>query len=77
MTDFGIHFGALAEPIVEQCLKQGYSISENDSKRLQGIADAITMLKVHGIIPDSVIHKAHQKLLKMITEAESFAEKDP
>ena len=77
MVDFGIHFGALVDPIAEQCIKQGYSISEKDSKRLQAIADAITMLKVHGMIPDSIIHKAHQKLLKMITEAESFAEREP
>jgi len=76
MTDFGIHFGALAESIADQCIKQGYSISEKDSKRLQGIADAITMLKVHGMIPDSIVQKSNRKLLKMIIECESFAEKE-
>lgn len=29
-----IHFGALCDPIEKQLQKQGYSISEPDSKRL-------------------------------------------
>jgi hypothetical protein len=77
MSDFGIHFGAMAEPIADQCIMQGYSISEKDGKRLQGIADAIIMLKLHGLIPDSVIEKANRKLLKMIVDCESFVEKEP
>lgn len=77
MTDFGIHFGAMADPIAEQCIKQGYSISDQDSKRLQGLADAITMLHLHDIIPDSSVQKAHLKLLKKITGCKSFSETTP
>jgi hypothetical protein len=72
-----LHFGALCEPINEQLNAQGYSLSEKDSTRLQGIADAIIMLKLHGIIPSSVVLKAEQKLMKMICSAESLAEQDP
>ena len=44
--------------------------------RLQDIADAIIMLKLHRIIPDSVVHNAEQKLMKKIIECESLAEQD-
>jgi len=47
-----IYFGALCDPISKQLIAQGYSIAENDSLRLQDIADAIIMLKLHRIIPD-------------------------
>jgi hypothetical protein len=70
-----IHFGALCDSISKQLIAQGYNISENDSLRLQDIADAIIMLKIHGIIPDSVIRNAEQKLMKKIIECDSLAEK--
>jgi len=71
-----IYFGALCDPINKQLIAQGYSIAENDSLRLQDIADAIIMLKLHRIIPDSVVHNAEQKLMKKIVECESLAEWD-
>ena len=71
-----IYFGALCDPISKQLIAQGYSISENDSLRLQDIADAIIMLRLHRIIPDSVVHNAEQKLMKKIVECESLAEQD-
>jgi len=72
-----LHFGALCNPINEQLNKQGYGLSEKDSERFQGIADAIIMLKLQGVIPDSIVLKAEQKLMKMICSAESLAERDP
>lgn len=63
-----IHFGALCKPIDEQLNKQGFSLNEKDSKRFQMIADAITTLHLHGILPDSIVHKSHQKLMKQISE---------
>jgi hypothetical protein len=62
--------------ISKQLIAQGYNISENDNLRLQDIADAIIMLKLHRIIPDSVVHNAEQKLMKKIIECESLAERD-
>ena len=63
-----LHFGALCEPIDKQLNKQGFSLTEKDSLRFQMIADAITTLKLQGIIPDSVTYKSHQKLMKQISE---------
>jgi hypothetical protein len=71
-----IYFGALCDPINKQLIAQGYSIAENDSLRLQDIADAIIMLRLHRIIPDSVVHNAERKLMKKIVECESLAERD-
>jgi hypothetical protein len=75
--EIGMHFGALCDSIDKQLNAQGYSVSAKDSERLQKIANAITMLKMHDIIPDSVVHKAHQKLMHLIANAESLAETDP
>lgn len=71
-----LHFGALCDPLNKQLNKQGYSLSEKESERFQKIADAIIMLKIHGIIPDSVVRNAEKKLMKKIAESESLTEWD-
>lgn len=63
-----IHFGALCDPIIKQLESEGY-LSKKDSERLQAIADAIVMLHIHGIIPDSIKASAQKKLMKKIAEA--------
>jgi hypothetical protein len=63
-----LHFGALCKPISEQLEEQNIKITDDESKRFQLIADATTNLFLHGIIPDSVKSKAHQKLMKKISE---------
>jgi hypothetical protein len=64
-----IEFGALCAPIEKQLDAQGYILSENDSKRLQDIADAIILLKIHSILPSSVVLTSEQKLMKLIANA--------
>lgn len=64
-----IEFGALCEPIKNQVEKQGYTISEKDSEMLQEIADSIIKLKLHGIIPDSIVRQAQEKLMKNIVRS--------
>ena len=64
----GLHFGALCDPIAKQLEEQGVVISENDGKHFQKIADAITLLKLHRILPDSTVSKSQQKLMKQISE---------
>jgi hypothetical protein len=61
-----LEFGALCAPIEKQLNAQGYTLLENDSKRLQDIADAIIILKIHRVIPDSVVLTSEQKLMKLI-----------
>jgi hypothetical protein len=63
-----LHFGALCNPIIEQLKDQRYILSESDSDRFQMLADAITTLHLHHIISDSITYKAHQKLMKQISE---------
>jgi hypothetical protein len=70
-----IEFGALCDPIEKQLNKQGYSISKKESERLQEIADAIITLKLARVIPDSIVLKAEQKLMKLIAQSESLAER--
>jgi len=72
-----IHFGALCDPIEKQLNRQGYSISEKDSKRFQDILHAIIMLKLNWVISDSTVLKAEQKLMRMICSAESLCEESP
>lgn len=72
-----IEFGVLSDPIIAQLKWQGYSISEDDSVRLQRIADAIIILKLARVIPDSVVLNAERKLIELITKSESLSEKDP
>jgi hypothetical protein len=70
-----MEFGALCNPILKQLNDQGYNLSEEDNKRLQAIADAITLLKLHGIIPDSIANKGYEKLMKMIGRSESLVKR--
>jgi hypothetical protein len=72
-----LHFGALCDPIHKQLIAQGYNVSEKDGERLQKLADAIIMLKLHGIITSSVVLNAEKKLMKQICEAESLAVCEP
>jgi hypothetical protein len=79
MVEF--HFGALCKSLKEQLKEQGYELPHEDYARFQMIADSITTLKLHGILPDSIVYKAHQKLLKQIVESikknASHPEKSP
>jgi hypothetical protein len=63
-----LHFGALCEPIAEQLLKQGFSLTEADATRFQKMADCVVRLHLNGLIPDSVRDNAHKKLMKQISD---------
>ena len=70
----GIHFGACCKPIDEQLFYQGYSIGGEDNMRFQKIADAITLLNLHGIIPDGIANSSRRKLMKIISNCDSIVE---
>ena len=63
-----LYFGALCDSIKSQLSKQGFVLNEKDNERFQKIADAITTLHLHGIIPDSITYNCHKKLMKQISE---------
>ena len=71
-----LEFGALCDPIDKQLNRQGFALSKEESERFQYIADAIIALKLHHIIPDSVVRNAEQKLMKQICNAESLVEEE-
>jgi hypothetical protein len=73
----GLEFGALCGSIQNQLNAQGYALSKKESERFQRITDAIITLKLHGILPDSIVLKSEQKLMKMICNAETLTELEP
>lgn len=71
MTDVNIEFGALAKPISEQLEAQGiFLVDLKAAKAFDDIAWSITLLHLHGIIPDSVRDRAREKLMKKIVRSE-------
>ena len=67
MIKISIEFGALTKPIGTQLFGQGVNISVQDAERFDRIAQAITLLHLQDIIPDSVRDAARKKLMKRIS----------
>jgi hypothetical protein len=59
-------FGALTLPIQRQLTAQGFKANASLCVTWQKNADAITRLAVHGLLPESAIKKARQKLVNEI-----------
>lgn len=56
-----VRFGALSEPIYKQV-----KLPRRRCRGVQEMADAVTLLKIAGIITDAQAHTARQKLMKRI-----------
>lgn len=65
----GIRFGAMAPSIKEQIKEQGFKIDPTDCAHLQKDAEAITRLRIRGLLTDSACKSAHDKLFKKITSS--------
>ena len=63
-----LHFGALCKPIEEQLNEQGFTLEIDDDVKFQKIADAITLIHLHGILPDGMTSIVHKKLFKEISK---------
>lgn len=61
-----IQFGAMAMPIAQQLNFQGIKCLKTDLIHWQADADAITRLAVRGLLSDSRIRYARQRLLQNI-----------
>lgn len=61
-----IEFGALSKPLKEQLAEQGISLPEKDEAFLRRLMESITLLKLHGLIPESIANKARSKVMKKI-----------
>ena len=68
-TNIGMIFGAFADPIADQLLKQGVNASSNDCEHWQKDADAITRLSVRGLITRTERYKADRRLMSRIKKA--------
>lgn len=61
-----LRFGAMPPFIREQLIEQGFTFENNEIEHFQKDADAITRLRVRGLIPDSQIDKMNKKLINKI-----------
>lgn len=64
-----IEFGALAKPVSEQLKMQGFDVPNNIALGFDMVAHSIVVLRLHGIISDSVRDSSRKKLMKRISKA--------
>ena len=65
---FGIHFGAMSDPISKQLKAQKLKFDVETVKHFQKDIDAIIRVRIRGILGDSIYVKAQDKLFKNITK---------
>jgi len=63
MSNLQLHFGAMCTPIATQVEQQGYKLKRKHVPKFQRLADAVTLLLIHGIISDSVGRNARKRIL--------------
>jgi len=61
-----LQLGALCDLIKTQLKAQAMTALKNDVATWQSIADALTLLNVHFILPHSAVVRGRQKLIKMV-----------
>ena len=61
-----LRFGGLVPPLWMQLKKQGFKLDRETLDQLQRDADAITRLKIRGILPASAARSAEKKILQHI-----------
>ena len=59
--EFVLSIGALSPPLHEQVNLPKKSLATE-----QKLADAITLLRIHGIVPDAQARKAEQKIVQRV-----------
>lgn len=65
--EFGIHFGALCEPIAKQLRTQNLKLNKPRVEVYQRRVEAINLLFIHGYISPSVTKTARIRLLKNLS----------
>lgn len=61
-------FGAVCDPISVQLEQQGIEIDEHAAARFQKMSDAINMVCLHRLVPESKCNEARKKLMNKIME---------
>lgn len=68
MSEFSIVLGALAEPLEKQLAEQHLKFgTARDAELCQRLADSLVRVYIGGLVPESVLTKARQKLIKKIS----------
>lgn len=69
MSDLSVSFGALVKPLAEQLAEVGLEVSDPaELARIQIIADAVSVVAVHGLMPRSQSDRARQKLASRLAK---------
>ena len=63
---FSLQFGAMAKPIKEQLEAQGLCAPWAESGWADKMATAVTLLKIHGILTDAEVSRAHKRIAKQL-----------
>ena len=63
---FGLHMGALCDPIIKQVRAQGFKIHATTAKTFQKYADAITLLRLAHYLSDAEANKARRRLANQV-----------
>lgn len=71
-----IEFGALSKPISEQLSEQGHAFDAEAIAHLERDAEAVSRLKVRGVVPHAAGNRAYDKLAKRVWAALSKASGD-
>jgi len=69
MKQIGFSYGALAPSLKEQAEKIGYGIPEDKIENFEKLRESILRLTFGGILTDSQINMAYQKLHKKVIKS--------
>ena len=69
VREIGIGYGALMPSIKEQAEKQGYILDEKKAENFEKLRESISWLTFGGILTDSQINMAYQKLHKKVIKS--------
>lgn len=68
MNEVGFHYGALGPSLEEQANKQGFTLKDK-AEKLEKLRECITRLMFAGILTDSEVTKAYNKLQKKVVKS--------
>ena len=61
-----IYFGALCDPIYKQIKDQGLRAPKKEFELFEKLSHSISMLRIHGLLPDGQVRPLQKKLFKKI-----------
>jgi hypothetical protein len=65
-SEISLRFGGLVPPIFKQLNDQGIEATEAECETMQRWADAILLLRLHGLLPEGQARCANKRVLKAV-----------